>query len=83
MWERILDELRAGCDAEEGPDWTVGMDATVVRAHQHAAGARRAPPKDIPPQRLAVTLEEQPTPTGHTGGRIEPQEFAARRGQAT
>jgi transposase len=79
-WERILDKLRAGCDADEGAEWTVGMDATVVRAHQHAAGARREPPKDIPPQRLAVTLEEQATPAGHTGGGIESQEFAARRG---
>ena len=43
-WElaKILDVLRAGCDAAEGADWTVSADSTVVRAHQHAAGARRA-----------------------------------------
>ncbi|MGI9006207.1 MAG: IS5 family transposase [Streptosporangiaceae bacterium] len=40
-WEEILGRLRAGCDAAEGPDWTVGAGSTVVRAHQHAAGARR------------------------------------------
>ena len=43
-WQQILDALRAGCDAAEGPDWTVSIDSTVVRAHQHAAGARRLPP---------------------------------------
>jgi hypothetical protein len=29
-------------------------DATVVRAHQHAAGARHAPPQDIPALAPAV-----------------------------
>ena len=43
-WEEILDRLRAGCDQAEGTEWTVGADSTVVRAHQHAAGARRALP---------------------------------------
>ena len=40
-WEMILARLRAGCDEAEGQAWTVAADATVVRAHQHAAGARR------------------------------------------
>jgi len=47
-WEQILDALRAGCDEAEGTDWTVCADSTVVRAHQHAAGARQAPATDIP-----------------------------------
>jgi transposase len=42
-WAAILDQLRAGCDKPEGTDWTVGADSSVVRAHQHAAGARRQP----------------------------------------
>ncbi|MFG2004769.1 IS5 family transposase [Spirillospora sp. NPDC048911] len=41
-WEQILDGLRAGCDEAEGEDWTVSADSTIVRAHQHAAGARRS-----------------------------------------
>ncbi|MGH3926966.1 MAG: transposase, partial [Pseudonocardiaceae bacterium] len=62
-WENILDGLRAGCDREEGSDWMVGADSTVVRAHQHAAGARHAAPKDIPTQRLApLLLDPQPAP---------------------
>ncbi|MFI6910460.1 IS5 family transposase [Nonomuraea sp. NPDC050394] len=44
-WGKLLDGLRAGCDAAEGADWTVSVDSTVVRAHQHAAGARHAPPR--------------------------------------
>jgi len=36
----------------------------VVRAHQHAAGARRDPPKDIDPARLAVAALPGPARTG-------------------
>ena len=43
-WQEILDRLRAGCDEAEGKDWTLSADSTVVRAHQHTAGARRALP---------------------------------------
>jgi hypothetical protein len=64
MWETILDRLRAGCDEAEGKAWTVAADATVVRAHQHAAGARHAPPKDIDPARLAVAQLSAPARTG-------------------
>jgi transposase len=41
-WARVLDALRAGCDEAEGKEWAVSADSTVVRAHQHAAGARTA-----------------------------------------
>jgi transposase len=71
-WEEILSGLRTGCDVEEGPRWVVGVDATVVRAHQHAAGARHEPPKDVPVERLAGTeLEDVVTRREHTGGSIE------------
>jgi hypothetical protein len=60
----ILDGLRAGCDQEQGAAWTVAADATVVRAHQHAVGARRDPPKDIDPARLAVAELGAPARTG-------------------
>ena len=46
-WQEILDRLRAGCDEAEGKDWMISADSTVIRAHQHAAGARRAPPADL------------------------------------
>jgi transposase len=59
-WETILDRLRAGCDEAEGAAWAVAADATVVRAHQHAAGARRRPPADIDPARLAPAVLSAP-----------------------
>ena len=63
-WEMILDRLRAGCDAPAGPGWMIAVDATVVRAHQHAAGARREPPKDVPAERLAVAQLSVPVRAG-------------------
>jgi transposase len=47
-WAGIVEALRLDADAEEGPEWTVGVDSSVVRAHQHAAGARHAPALDHP-----------------------------------
>lgn len=44
-WVRILDELRRGTD-KEAPQWTVGVDSTSF-THQHAAGARHAPPPHL------------------------------------
>lgn len=49
-WARVCDALRTDCDAEEGDDWTLGLDSTVVRAHQHAAGARRDLPRELAEQ---------------------------------
>ena len=64
----ILDRLRAGCDEAEGQGRTVAADATVVRAHQHAAGARRAPPADVDPARLAPAALSAPArPQGGSG----------------
>src|SRR5450755_3868850 len=44
---QIPDRLRAGCDEAEGADWTISANSTVVRAHQHAARARRAMPAEL------------------------------------
>ena len=60
----VLDALRVEADVAEGPDWTIGVDGAVVRAHQHAAGARHAPPADIPAEVVATTELD-------TGGRVE------------
>ncbi|MFG2549431.1 IS5 family transposase [Streptomyces sp. NPDC048581] len=38
-WEMILAAVLAVADADDEIDWTVSVDVTVVRAHQHAAGA--------------------------------------------
>jgi transposase len=49
-WARICEVLRTDCDVEEGNEWTLGVDSTVVRAHQHAAGARRELPRELSEQ---------------------------------
>nr|WP_275406678.1 IS5 family transposase [Actinomadura bangladeshensis] len=40
-WANILARLQAEADAAGLIGWQVGIDSTVLRAHQHAAGARR------------------------------------------
>lgn len=39
-WHRVLAALQAHADAAGELDWLVTVDSSVVRAHQHAAGAR-------------------------------------------
>ncbi|MFI2765786.1 IS5 family transposase [Streptomyces echinatus] len=64
-WERILAAVLAAADADDDLDWTVSVDSTVVRAHQHAAGARKkgrpAPPpfSAAPPERRTGARSER------------------------
>ncbi|GHG91824.1 hypothetical protein GCM10010513_75170 [Streptomyces glebosus] len=44
----LLSRIQAVEDAAGKVDWDVSVDSTVVRAHQHAAGARNAPPAAVP-----------------------------------
>ena len=39
-WDAILTELQGQAHAVADLEWTVSVDSTVARAHQHAAGAR-------------------------------------------
>lgn len=51
-FERMLKAAQAQADATGDIDWLVSVDSTIVRAHQHAAGARKggfaAPASDAP-----------------------------------
>ncbi|WP_407560853.1 IS5 family transposase [Streptomyces sp. 184] len=40
-WVRVLAAVLAAADADDDLGWTVSVDSTVCRAHQHAAGARK------------------------------------------
>lgn len=41
IWDRIFADLQAQADADGTLDWTIHfVDSTIVRAHQHAAGAK-------------------------------------------
>jgi transposase len=40
-WDRLLALAQSAADAAGAIDWTICIDGTIVRAHQHATGARR------------------------------------------
>ncbi len=40
-WERILEHVVVKDDAVAAIEWSITVDSSSVRAHQHAAGARK------------------------------------------
>lgn len=40
-WDRLLQALQGQADAAGALDWECSVDGSVIRAHQHAAGAPR------------------------------------------
>jgi len=55
VWSQILEALLAEADARGELEWArVYVDSTTVRAHQHAAGARRKGAKKGALRRLPV-----------------------------
>ncbi|MCX4502044.1 IS5 family transposase [Streptomyces anulatus] len=57
-WDRLLQQVQAAADAASEIDWDISVDSTIVRAHQHAAGARTDPAGlDIKGGRTARTPE--------------------------
>ena len=41
-WQKVLQSLQARAEAQDQLDWqTASADSSVIRAHQHAAGASR------------------------------------------
>jgi len=76
----VLRGLQRGSDGDD-TEWLVSVDSTVIRAHHHAAGARKADPIDVAAERLAVAFaavaeEVASTAEPDTGGEIELQGFA-------
>jgi transposase len=48
LWEKILARLQQDADARGEVQWSLHyMDSSVVRAHQHAAGAKRGTHKRV------------------------------------
>ncbi|WP_434099716.1 IS5 family transposase [Streptomyces minutiscleroticus] len=47
-WQMPLPKVQAAEDAAGRIDGDVPVDSTAVRAHQHATGARKAPPAAVP-----------------------------------
>jgi transposase len=42
-WDRLLAHVQTRSDAVGEVEWEVSIDSSSVRAHQHAAGARKQP----------------------------------------
>ncbi|MGA4803467.1 IS5 family transposase [Streptomyces lavendulocolor] len=40
-WARLLEQVQVRDDSAGAVEWTVSVDSTISRAHQHAAGARK------------------------------------------
>jgi transposase len=74
-WARLKRRVIALAEAEGAIDWNAQADSTVVRAHQHAAGARKGgsmPPnrsnaKGSAGQRAASVPRSTLWPTGAAG----------------
>ena len=85
-WDTILAALLAQADAAQEIDWTVSVDSTINRAHQHATNLPREP-KSEPQASVDGSSASVPagvdgsTPSvvgvlaGHTGGWVESQGF--------
>lgn len=57
-WDRVLADLLSEADSRGELDWTVSVDATINRAHQHATNTTR------PDQDTGGWVELQETPAG-------------------
>jgi transposase len=65
LWAKLLQALQGEADTHGTLVWThCSVDSSIVRAHQHAAGARR---------RLAVPAEKGGARTCSGGTRIQPR----------
>lgn len=75
-WDRLLQHVQVRVDAEGGIDWDVSVDSSVMRAHQHAAGAPKAAPpaptrpsKRAPRRSLRIPAVQNPEPLLEEGVR--------------
>jgi hypothetical protein len=57
-WDRVLMNLLALANDADALDWTVSVDATISRAHQHATNTTR------PDQDTGGTVELQESAAG-------------------
>ena len=89
-WDTILATLLAQADSAQEIDWTVSVDSTINRAHQHATNLPREPKTDpssqphasvdgssasVPAGVDGSTQSVVGTVAGHTGGSVESQGF--------
>ncbi|QTI43126.1 hypothetical protein JYK04_00888 [Streptomyces nojiriensis] len=63
-WERLLQQVQAAADTAGEVDWNISVDSTIVRTHQHAAGART---RSRTPGRNGVAEPARPPGGGGAG----------------
>ena len=63
-WDRLLRQVQAASDAAGEIDWDVSVESSAVRAHQHAAGAPKAPPPPVASPKGAQNPINQGKSTG-------------------
>jgi hypothetical protein len=83
--ERMFTALVAQADADEDLSWAVSMDSTIVRAHQHAAVARKKGPRPGEPDDHALGRSRGGLTTKihfAADGRCRPLAFRLTAGQA-
>ncbi|MET9566259.1 IS5 family transposase [Streptomyces tauricus] len=83
-WERVFTVLMAQADADENLNWAVSVDSTIVRAHQHAAGARKKGPWSASPDHAISRFRGGLSTKIHLAadGRCRPLAFVLTAGQA-
>ncbi|WP_408058550.1 IS5 family transposase [Streptomyces niveus] len=83
-WERVFTTLMAQADAEDDLNWAVSVDSTIVRAHQHAAGARKKGPQPTSPDHAIGRSRGGLTTKIHLAAdtRCRPLAFVLTAGQA-
>ncbi|MGI5380534.1 IS5 family transposase [Streptomyces sp. CA-251387] len=83
-WERVFTALMAQADADDDLNWAVSVDSTIVRAHQHAAGARKKGPSQTNPDHAIGRSRGGLTTKIHLAAddRCRPLAFVLTAGQA-
>ena len=67
-WDTVLATLTAAADAEIVIDWSVSVDSTIARAHQHARNTTRLTGGWIERQRIRVKSPPTTASGAHGAG---------------
>ncbi|GAA0920422.1 hypothetical protein GCM10009549_38980 [Streptomyces thermoalcalitolerans] len=54
-WVKLLEHVQVRDDAVGRVEWTVSIDSTINRAHQHAAGTRKKGPQTGTNRKIRTT----------------------------
>jgi len=70
VWDRILATVQQDEDAAGHVDWTLQfVDGTIIRAHQHAAGAKGGGPRPKPSVGAKGAIAPKSTSNARVGAR--------------